>query len=53
MGIFTTFSVETILDILTCTNKANTPATAYKRYTETIVYTSYFMTDSPEDPYSL
>lgn len=53
MGILSVFAVETILETISCTNRSNTSATAYKRYAETIVYHKYFFTDSPDDPKSL
>lgn len=53
IGILSLFSVESIVETLACTNRTSTPTTAYKRYTETILYHHYFLTDSPEDPLSL
>lgn len=53
VGFVTVLSIESILETMSCTNKSSTPATAYKRYAETILYIDYFYRDLPDDPNSL
>lgn len=53
IGFLTVLSIESVLETMACTNRSNTPASAYKRYAETILYVDYFYRDSPEDENSL
>lgn len=53
IGAMSLLAIESMAEILSCTNKSNTSEAAYKRYAETIMYLNYFYTDSPEDPKSL
>lgn len=52
LGVMILFGVESILDILVCTQQSSTPVTAFKRYTETLLYIDNIFADSPEDPLS-
>lgn len=53
IGVVSVVAIETIMQTLACTGKSSTPAKAYKRYVENIMYHHYFHADSPEDPKSL
>ena len=52
IGVMILFGVESILDILACTKQSSEPVTAFKRYTETMLYIENMYEDNIEDPKS-